>query len=74
MSLMPCARCDQPFYASCHDGSCTVGTTLCPLCEYADDPGDEMPSSARIVCGHGEGASRAPKQAPGAAPGREATC
>jgi len=35
MALAPCVRCRQPFYASCHDGSC-VGA-LCPYCEYGDD-------------------------------------
>ncbi len=35
MALVPCARCRQPFYASCHDASC-VGA-VCPYCEYGDD-------------------------------------
>lgn len=36
MALLPCARCRQPFYASCHDGSC-AGAPLCPWCEYEVD-------------------------------------
>lgn len=36
MALVPCARCRQPFYASCHDGACH--DAVCPYCEY-----DEMP-------------------------------
>lgn len=34
MALVPCVQCRQPFYASCHDGSCV--NALCPYCEYAD--------------------------------------
>lgn len=36
MALVPCARCGQPFYASCHDASCI--DALCPLCEYDESP------------------------------------
>lgn len=39
MALVPCARCGQPFYASCHDASCI--DALCPLCDY--DEGDGEP-------------------------------
>ena len=35
MALVACAVCRQPFYASCHDGSCI--DAVCPLCEYAPD-------------------------------------
>lgn len=35
MALVPCARCGQPFYASCHDASCI--DALCPLCEYGEE-------------------------------------
>ncbi|SRR5579883_2777051 len=34
MALVPCRQCYQPFYASCHEGSCL--DALCPLCEYGD--------------------------------------
>lgn len=40
MALVPCARCSQPFYASCHDGSCTTNA-LCPFCAYDEPPGDD---------------------------------
>ena len=32
MALIPCVRCRQPFYASCHDGTCL--DALCAFCEY----------------------------------------
>jgi hypothetical protein len=35
MALIPCRQCLQPFYASCHDGSCF--DALCPSCEYAEE-------------------------------------
>ena len=38
MALIPCVVCRQPFYASCHDASCTEA--LCPLCEYAEEMDD----------------------------------
>lgn len=34
MALVPCVRCRQPFYASCHDASCL--DALCPYCEYGE--------------------------------------
>ncbi len=34
MALVPCAQCRQPFYASCHDASCSGA--VCPYCEYAE--------------------------------------
>jgi len=77
MALVPCARCRQPFYASCHDGSCGAGAPLCPWCEYADAPRDETPTPAPVArdhVGRGEGACGGPTRAPGAATGREATC
>ena len=38
MALVPCVRCRQPFYASCHDSSC-LGA-LCPSCEYGEPTSD----------------------------------
>jgi hypothetical protein len=35
MALVPCRQCRQPFYASCHDGSCFEA--LCPSCEYGEE-------------------------------------
>jgi len=35
MALVPCRRCRQPFYASCHDGACI--DVLCPYCEYGEE-------------------------------------
>jgi hypothetical protein len=37
MALVPCVRCTQPFYASCHDASCIDAP--CPMCEYGEDIG-----------------------------------
>jgi len=41
MALVPCRECRQPFYASCHDGSC--GGAVCPHCEYAELAMDDRP-------------------------------
>jgi len=41
MALVACSRCRQPFYASCHDGSCV--DAACPRCEYGDDAPREAP-------------------------------
>ena len=40
MALVACIACGQPFYASCHDGSCL--DAVCPLCEYG--PPDRAPA------------------------------
>jgi hypothetical protein len=32
MAVIPYVRCRQPFYASCHDGTCL--DALCAFCEY----------------------------------------
>jgi hypothetical protein len=40
MALVACIACGQPFYASCHDGSCL--DAMCPLCEYG--PPDRAPA------------------------------
>jgi hypothetical protein len=41
MSLVACALCRQPFYASCHDCSCL--DAVCPYCEYGDrENGDAL--------------------------------
>ncbi len=45
MALLPCALCRQPFYASCHDGSC-AGAPLCPWYEYEDD--DPSPDDGAV--------------------------
>ena len=37
MALVACIACGQPFYASCHDGSCI--DAVCPLCEYGPPDG-----------------------------------
>jgi hypothetical protein len=37
MALVACIACGQPFYASCHDGSCL--DAVCPLCEYGPPDG-----------------------------------
>ena len=37
MALVACIACGQPFYASCHDGSCI--DAVCPLCEYGPPEG-----------------------------------
>ena len=37
MALVACIACGQPFYASCHDGSCI--DAVCPLCEYGPPGG-----------------------------------
>jgi hypothetical protein len=37
MALVACLACGQPFYASCHDGSCL--DAVCPLCEYGPPDG-----------------------------------
>ena len=34
MAVVACSQCRQPFYASCHDGSCL--DALCPACEYGE--------------------------------------
>jgi hypothetical protein len=50
MSLVACAVCRQPFYASCHDSSCIDAT--CPYCEYEDDDAvvaDDEPDGAPSV-------------------------
>jgi uncharacterized Zn finger protein (UPF0148 family) len=48
MSLVACAVCKQPFYASCHDGAC--GGAICPYCEYGTkQPGWEKGSEVRGV-------------------------
>jgi len=39
MALVPCRRCGQPFYASCHDASCI--DALCLSCEYAEPAMDD---------------------------------
>ena len=57
MALVACSRCRQPFYASCHDGTCT--DAACPHCEYGDDDAREAagagtqahPSARRAVSG-----------------------
>jgi hypothetical protein len=44
MALVACIACGQPFYASCHDGSCL--DAMCPLCEYGPPdraPAEELP-------------------------------
>ena len=41
MALVACSRCRQPFYASCHDGSCV--DAACPRCEYGDVAPREAP-------------------------------
>lgn len=43
MALVPCARCGQHFYASCHDASCI--DALCPLCEYEEPSQDDTDMS-----------------------------
>lgn len=43
MALVPCARCRQPFYASCHDASCI--DALCPLCEFGEES-ENRPTNA----------------------------
>lgn len=53
MSLVACAVCRQPFYASCHDGACL--DAACPRCELAEVHGDSAlvagddPSAAPTV-------------------------